>query len=104
MGYNYNFLTFLAKERLLRIAFFKDLRKERVLFDLEPCLREDFFAERLSLVTLFLAARNDLRKVFGDFLWERERCIVFKYYKEKKNKKNYILTPDFLHIALALYL
>jgi hypothetical protein len=41
-----------------RYRVFKDLRKERVLLEEAPCLREDFLIERFNLLTLFLLHRQ----------------------------------------------
>jgi hypothetical protein len=43
----------------VRLAFFNDLFKDKVLFDLRPCFLIDFLRERLSLVTLFFALLNE---------------------------------------------
>jgi hypothetical protein len=51
-------LAFLI-DLTVRLAFFNDLFKDIVLFDLRPCFLIDFLRERLSLVTLFFALLNE---------------------------------------------
>jgi hypothetical protein len=65
-----------------RLAFFKDLLKERVLMDLRPCFLIDFFNERLNLVTLFLALLNecDLRECLAISILNINKEKYFFFY------------------------